>query len=542
MGLEVAEIFASLGIKLDQGQIDHALAQIDRIADAVTKAGVTGKKAGDEAAEGWKQFGEAAELAESALAGWVGLEGVKAIGELTEKVVSQTMQLQHLSERTGIAVDDLRGLQLAAKLTGSDVETLARSMQRVEFGLSAIGKHAGGTITALRRLGIDANEFKKADMNGQLGLLADKFERMADPNQKIALAMQLGGHAMVNLIPLLSKGREHLAELTAEAKEYGYALDPKQAEAYEEQQAKLGLQWDGLKTKVVELLLPALQKLGDFLSRVLGFIKEHPDALAAALKILAIAAGVVTLALGTTAIKALLAKKAFSGLLGTIAPLVAVITATIDATEWMNDEFGRGPAIITAVTGAVIALSIALKGLQLSKIGGISGALVGVGKKLLGVGAGGAAEGVAGVAGGAAEGAGIAGGAAEAAGGAGLAGAAALAAPFILGLAGVGVAAKALSPDLGTPTYAHGYDQDTKDMRANYNPAWTPTLEKTSTGRDFLDREFGTHDEKKIDQQLTININVPITAAATADEIRTHVQNHLEDALREAHANQHHDE
>src|SRR6185312_15665658 len=196
-----------------------------------------GKKAGEEAAEGWKKLKEMAELTEHFLEEYVGYEGLKSIGEMTEQVVKQTMNLQHLSERYGVTVQTLQTFDYAAKLTGTTLQGVTNAMQRMEFGLRATSVKAGmrGAAGALQQLGINAAEFKKAGMPEQLNLLADKFEKMADPNQKIAMAMQLGGRGMVALIPLLSKGREKMEELAKEAQELGYNLEPKKAEEYEEE-------------------------------------------------------------------------------------------------------------------------------------------------------------------------------------------------------------------------------------------------------------------------------------------------------------------
>lgn len=537
--MDVAEIAAVLGLSVKEEDWDHALELIDKVKKSTEEVGHVGKKAGEEAAEGWAKLKEMAELTEHFLEEYIGYEGIKSIGEMTEKVVSQTMQLQHLSERYGVTVETLQNFDYMAKLTGTSLQSVTNAMQRMEFGLRATSKSAGirGAAGALQKLGISATEFKKADMNGQLGMLADKFEKMADPNQKIAMAMQLGGRGMVSLIPLLSQGRDKMHELSQEAQELGYNLDPKQAAEYEEQQAKLQLQWDGLKTHIVELLLPALKQLGEYLSRIMTYFREHPEQLHRLLMLIGAVAAFTAIAMTTLAFKTLFANEAFTTLIGTLGPVLAIILATVEAFKWANENLGKTPAVLIAVAGAVTALAVALRGLKTE--GGIAGGLLGVGKKLLGLGggsaglaAGSAAEGASAVAeaaeGAAAEGAKI--GAAQV--GEVLAPLLAPLAPFALGLAGVAAGAYALGPNLGTPTKANsfaGFDfgSDKESMQRFLTNDERDELKKTQGGRDFLGQIGDVH----------INAPVQIITETSAEDIKAAIDGHIGDQLRDAKKN-----
>jgi hypothetical protein len=123
----------------------------------------------------------------------------KAFHELTE-AVSQTLELAQslkvMSEKTGIAIEELSALRYAAKLSEVDVETLGVSMQRLARGMEETAKTGKGPAAdAFRDLGVTAktSDGQLRPFRDVLLDLSDKFAKMPDGPRKTALAMDLFG-------------------------------------------------------------------------------------------------------------------------------------------------------------------------------------------------------------------------------------------------------------------------------------------------------------------------------------------------------------
>jgi len=99
----------------------------------------------------------------------------------------------------------------------------------------------------------------------QLALeIADKFSTMRDGAEKTALSIAIFGKAGANLIPVLNRGSEGIAELTKKAEEMGLKLSGEAAEGLAEIAEKTKLfkaAIEGAQTQIVVGLLPELHNL-----------------------------------------------------------------------------------------------------------------------------------------------------------------------------------------------------------------------------------------------------------------------------------------
>ena len=173
--------------------------------------------------------------------------------------------LSKLSQKVGVSVESLAGLQHAANMSGVSVEglqkglkTLATQMFDAQSGLleskrnfAALGVQittAGGTLKATDALMIE---------------VADKFAGMADGAAKTALAVKLFGKAGLDMIPMLNEGSAAIAAMVAE----GQRLNPvtaesaKQAEVFNDNMTRLSGAVSSVGISIVNNLLPGLSKV-----------------------------------------------------------------------------------------------------------------------------------------------------------------------------------------------------------------------------------------------------------------------------------------
>ncbi len=154
--------------------------------------------------------------------------GLGALGGSLAKIVQSTAnygdELFNTSQKIGISVEALSGLQYAAGLANIEHETLTTGIKKLSTAVVESSKE-------LKALGISQSELKTLSTDELLLRLADKFRMMEDGAGKTALAVKLFGRSGIELIPLLNEGSAGIKKMTDEAKSFGLVIDEKAAAA-----------------------------------------------------------------------------------------------------------------------------------------------------------------------------------------------------------------------------------------------------------------------------------------------------------------------
>jgi hypothetical protein len=109
-----------------------------------------------------------------------------------------------LSKATAISVEQLSGLEWAAKLSGTTLEDVAGTINKLSVNIGKNGEK-------FRQLGIDATDPLEAFKQ-----LADVFNQVEEPQQRAALAAAALGKSWQTVAPLLSEGGKAIGEMVKE--------------------------------------------------------------------------------------------------------------------------------------------------------------------------------------------------------------------------------------------------------------------------------------------------------------------------------------
>jgi hypothetical protein len=235
--------------------------------------------------------------------GEMALEAGKKLAEFALRGAEVADQMVKMSQISGLSVEQLSRLNFAASISRVSTEDLGIAMGKLNVAISKAGAGVSDQRALFNALGIAVKDASGniRSTNDILGDVADRFSKMEGAAGKAQLATELFGKSGKQLIPLLDKGREGIAELSAEADRLGITLDSKSAEAAEhfnDNLEKLKRSSDALQVKVAGELAPAFGKLTDELlnSKNRGeSLKQLVDVLTTALKLLAtVAVGVAS--------------------------------------------------------------------------------------------------------------------------------------------------------------------------------------------------------------------------------------------------------
>lgn len=132
-----------------------------------------------------------------------------ALAAIAKQSIDAADELNDLSKKTGISVENLDKLQFAASQSGVSMESLtvaARSLNK-QIAEAASGA-SGDAANAFAAMGISVRDASGAIKSADQVMLemADRFESYADGANKVALAQKLLGKSGADMIPLLNEG------------------------------------------------------------------------------------------------------------------------------------------------------------------------------------------------------------------------------------------------------------------------------------------------------------------------------------------------
>lgn len=144
-----------------------------------------------------------ASKAKTAMASLAGAISVGAITAFVKSGIDAGDALNDLADRTGIVVEKLAGLQLAAKLSDTDMQAFSGSVNKLSI---YIAKNA----ESMQRLGVDSKDPLQA-----FEQFADVFARIEDPQKRAALGAAVLGKSYAEMAPLLLGGSKAMEDLIA---------------------------------------------------------------------------------------------------------------------------------------------------------------------------------------------------------------------------------------------------------------------------------------------------------------------------------------
>ncbi|MCW5623913.1 MAG: phage tail tape measure protein [Burkholderiales bacterium] len=177
---------------------------------------------------------------------------------LARSGIDSAAALGVLSERSGIAVERIGGLEYAAKLSDTSLASLVGGLSKLNKVLFEANRGKAQAQDTFRALGIDPKTL--GDSQSALLAVADAFSRIQDSGAKSALARRLG--LSEDLIPFLNRGATAVRELVAE----GERLNPITSESaaaarrFTDEMAKLGVEFTAWTRQIGTSVLPTLNR------------------------------------------------------------------------------------------------------------------------------------------------------------------------------------------------------------------------------------------------------------------------------------------
>lgn len=185
----------------------------------------------------------------------------------TKAVIDQADALSKMSQKTGLAVEDLSRLQYAADMSGVSAEALQKGLTALAIGMAEAATGAGPMAEKYAKLGISVRNADGTMKSSRdvLGELADQFQKMPDGVEKTNLAVAFFGQKLgADMIPMLNAGRAGLKAMGDEAEALGVVMSgdlAKKAEEFNDNMERLGKLSSALGISIAGSLVPALNDM-----------------------------------------------------------------------------------------------------------------------------------------------------------------------------------------------------------------------------------------------------------------------------------------
>lgn len=203
-------------------------------------------------------------VVKGAMGALAAIGGIAAFAGFIKSAIDATDAVSDISQRTGVAIKDIAGLQLWFQIGGAEAGEFESSMIKLSKAIATNGD-------AFKRIGVSTREANGA-LRSNVDVIrdsADALAKMQDGTAKTALAIELFGKSGATLIPVLNSGSQGLQEMTEMAEKLGLTYDEKvveQAGKFNDTLDFLGLAAQGVGRQVAAQLLPSLNSLaGSFL-------------------------------------------------------------------------------------------------------------------------------------------------------------------------------------------------------------------------------------------------------------------------------------
>jgi len=226
----------------------------------------SGKRFGAElAASGFRlaQTGMVALTAATAAAG-VGL----AIG--AKRAYDLGGRISDLATRTGIAADQIVILQRVFANAGVSQDALQTSIARMQRSLQEATTRSTQAGQALARMGLNAEELFRMSPDQQFFRIGQAIQRLTNPTDRAASAMQIFGRSGAELLTVFADGRQGLdlaaTQVGSQARILGE--NASRFDAVSDRLSGVGVKLQGFFVGIAEAFLPEVEKMLDRLDSI----------------------------------------------------------------------------------------------------------------------------------------------------------------------------------------------------------------------------------------------------------------------------------
>jgi DNA-binding ferritin-like protein (Dps family) len=154
----------------------------------------------------------------------LGLVGVAGLGLLINKTLASADSLAKMSDRLGIATEDLAAYHHLTQLNGESSESFDKSLTKMIRTVGEFERGFGTGKKAFEQLGISIEDLQDKNPSEQFQIIGDSIAKLGSKSQQASVAADIFGRSGINLLNTINQGSEGFEKARAEVEKYGLAL------------------------------------------------------------------------------------------------------------------------------------------------------------------------------------------------------------------------------------------------------------------------------------------------------------------------------
>ena len=195
-----------------------------------------------------------------------GLVGAAGLAALVSNSLKSADAIGKMSDRLGIATEDLSAFHHLAQLNGESSENFDKSLQKMTRSIGEFGRDFGTGKKAFEDLGISIEDLQGKNPAQQFQIIGDAIKGVGDKTQQASLAADIFGRSGIDLLNTINQGSEGFERAKAEVEKYGLAIsrvDASKIEAANDALLRSQQALKGVSLAATVELAPVIEEVAD---------------------------------------------------------------------------------------------------------------------------------------------------------------------------------------------------------------------------------------------------------------------------------------
>lgn len=195
-----------------------------------------------------------------------------ALALLLREVKRQFEEIDRLAKtavRFGVAVENIRALELAGKLAGVELSQLTTILRDTSRRVSEAAQGTGEAQEALKELGLSARDLNKLSVDRQFDVIMSKLAEVENANDRVRIAYDIMGRSGTQALTMLGKS---LQSAKLEAELLGVELDQTGAQAIQDandEVTRMQTAFKGIAQTIAIGIAPAVERVANIIKDTL---------------------------------------------------------------------------------------------------------------------------------------------------------------------------------------------------------------------------------------------------------------------------------
>lgn len=190
--------------------------------------------------------------------------GINKLEAMVTQAIDTGDELNKLSQKTGMSVENLSELRVAAQLADVSMNTLKTSVRGLYESISQAGRGKGEKNQAFEAIGLDIEKLKGLKPDELFRTVTERLSQYGDSMERAVIQTKIFGKSGAELSPFINE----LTRTTAMARQLGITMDTDTAAAAERFKDNMTvgkIASEAMGMRIAQVLLPSLEKLSGFM-------------------------------------------------------------------------------------------------------------------------------------------------------------------------------------------------------------------------------------------------------------------------------------